>query len=240
MLVVRRRAASADRARAAPACRRASAPAAPAAAPAPRRSPPGHTRRARAREPWRWAYRGGPRVAATLAPPTASRHVRPMTDDLRARVASFLERFAKRARPGAATAGRRRRRPRPARLGGGRGAGPGRTGRADGTRGSGRRPAGHEALLRQLLTASFTATGDAAFALHPETGEVYLRVLRSLFHLEYEEFEDLVHTVATVADRLGRPPGAGVTARALADAADTEAAGARWARVLRAWRCRWR
>lgn len=60
--------------------------------------------------------------------------------------------------------------------------------------------AGHETLLRQLLTASFTATGDAAFALHPETGEVYLRVLRSLFHLEYEEFEDLVHTIATVAD----------------------------------------
>ena len=60
--------------------------------------------------------------------------------------------------------------------------------------------AGREDLLRQLLTASFTATGDAAFALHPETGEVYLRVLRSLYHLEYEEFEDLIHTIATVAD----------------------------------------
>lgn len=60
--------------------------------------------------------------------------------------------------------------------------------------------AGKEDLLRKLLTASFTATGDAAFALHPETGEVYLRVLRTLYHLDYEEFEDLVHTVATVAD----------------------------------------
>lgn len=60
--------------------------------------------------------------------------------------------------------------------------------------------AGKEDLLRRLLTASFTATGDAAFALHPETGEVYLRVLRTLYHLDYEEFEDLVHTVATVAD----------------------------------------
>ena len=60
--------------------------------------------------------------------------------------------------------------------------------------------AGKEELLRKLLTASFTATGDAAFALHPETGEVYLRVLRTLYHLDYEEFEDLVHTVATVAD----------------------------------------
>jgi hypothetical protein len=59
---------------------------------------------------------------------------------------------------------------------------------------------GQEAQLRQLLTASFTATGDAAFALHPDTGEIYLRVLRSLYHLEYEEFEDLVHTIATVAD----------------------------------------
>ncbi|MBK9032413.1 MAG: type III secretion system chaperone [Myxococcales bacterium] len=60
--------------------------------------------------------------------------------------------------------------------------------------------AGREDVLRQLLTASFTATGDAAFALHPETGDVYLRLLRSLYHLEYEEFEDLVQTIATVAD----------------------------------------
>src|SRR5262245_59250729 len=31
---------------------------------------------------------------------------------------------------------------------------------------------------RQLLTASFTETGDAAFALHPQSGELYLRILR--------------------------------------------------------------
>ena len=55
-------------------------------------------------------------------------------------------------------------------------------------------------LLRQLLTASFTATGDAAFALHPESGEVYLRILRSVDGLDYEELEDLLHTIATVAD----------------------------------------
>jgi hypothetical protein len=57
-------------------------------------------------------------------------------------------------------------------------------------------------LLRQLLTASFTATatGDAAFALHPETGDVYLRILRSVEGLDYEELEDLLHTIATVAD----------------------------------------
>ena len=59
---------------------------------------------------------------------------------------------------------------------------------------------GNDARLRELLTASFAATGDAAFALHPDTGEIYLRVLRSLYHLDYEEFEDLVHTIATDAD----------------------------------------
>ncbi len=60
--------------------------------------------------------------------------------------------------------------------------------------------AGDDARLRQLLTASFTATGDAAFALHPETGEIYLRILRAVDGLDYEEFEDLLHTIATVAD----------------------------------------
>jgi hypothetical protein len=59
---------------------------------------------------------------------------------------------------------------------------------------------GDEATLRRLLEASFTATGDAAFALHPRTGEVYLRILRGLDGLEYAEFEDLLHTIATVAD----------------------------------------
>jgi uncharacterized membrane-anchored protein len=59
---------------------------------------------------------------------------------------------------------------------------------------------GDEERLRMLLTSSFLATGDAAFALHPETGEVYLRILRAVQGLDYEEFEDLVHTIATVAD----------------------------------------
>jgi hypothetical protein len=60
--------------------------------------------------------------------------------------------------------------------------------------------AGAEDRLRQLLTASFTATGDAAFALHPETGDIYLRILRAVDGLDYDEFEDLLHTIATVAD----------------------------------------
>lgn len=61
-------------------------------------------------------------------------------------------------------------------------------------------PDGNEALLRKLLELSFTATGDAAFALHPKTGECYLRILRGLEGLDYTEFEDMLHTIATVAD----------------------------------------
>lgn len=57
-----------------------------------------------------------------------------------------------------------------------------------------------EELLRRLLVASFSSTGDAAFALHPKTGDLYLRILRSLDGLDYEEFEDVTHTIATVAD----------------------------------------
>lgn len=57
------------------------------------------------------------------------------------------------------------------------------------------------ALARRLLTASFVETGDAAFALHPQTGDLYLRVLRGLEGLDYEEFEDVVHSIANTADR---------------------------------------
>jgi hypothetical protein len=61
-------------------------------------------------------------------------------------------------------------------------------------------PALDEAGARRLLTASFVETGDAAFALHPQTGDVYLRILRGLDGLDYEEFEDLVHSIAKTAD----------------------------------------
>ena len=57
-----------------------------------------------------------------------------------------------------------------------------------------------EALARRLLTASFVETGDAAFALHPQTGDLYLRILRGLEGLDYEEFEDLLHNIAKTAD----------------------------------------
>jgi hypothetical protein len=57
-----------------------------------------------------------------------------------------------------------------------------------------------ENFYRRLLEASFLQTGDAAFAIHDKTGDVYLRILRSLDMLDYEEFEDLLHTIAIVAD----------------------------------------
>lgn len=56
------------------------------------------------------------------------------------------------------------------------------------------------ALARRLLTASFVETNDAAFALHPQTGDLYLRIFRGLEGLDYEEFEDLVHSIASAAD----------------------------------------
>lgn len=61
-------------------------------------------------------------------------------------------------------------------------------------------PALDEAMARRLLTASFVETGDAAFALHPQTGDLYLRILRGLEGLDYEEFEDAVHSIAKTAD----------------------------------------
>ena len=57
-----------------------------------------------------------------------------------------------------------------------------------------------EARLKKLLALSFLETGDAAFAMHPQTGDLYLRILRGLDGLDYEEFEDLVHSIAQTAD----------------------------------------
>ena len=63
-----------------------------------------------------------------------------------------------------------------------------------------KQPTLDEARMKKLLMASFTDTGDAAFALHPQTGDLYLRVLRGLDGLDYEEFEDIVHSIAQAAD----------------------------------------
>ena len=63
-----------------------------------------------------------------------------------------------------------------------------------------KQPTLDEAKAKRLLQASFLETGDAAFAIHPQTGDVYLRILRGLEGLDYEEFEDLVHSIASAAD----------------------------------------
>ena len=57
-----------------------------------------------------------------------------------------------------------------------------------------------EDFYRRLLELSFLATSDAAFAIDKKTEMVYLRILRRLEGLDYDEFEDLLHTIATVAD----------------------------------------
>jgi hypothetical protein len=55
-------------------------------------------------------------------------------------------------------------------------------------------------LYRRLLELSFLTTADAAFAIDAQKDEVYVRALRRLSGLDYEEFEDLLATVARVAD----------------------------------------
>lgn len=61
-------------------------------------------------------------------------------------------------------------------------------------------PAQREAFFRRLLELSFIATSDAAFAIDGQKDEVYVRALRRLSGLDYEEFEDLLDTVGKVAD----------------------------------------
>ena len=55
-------------------------------------------------------------------------------------------------------------------------------------------------LYRRLLSLSFLSTGDAAFAINDKSNEVFLRCFRDLNGLDYAEFENLVSTIATVAD----------------------------------------
>lgn len=59
----------------------------------------------------------------------------------------------------------------------------------------------HDAsFFRRLLELSLISTQDAAFAVDETTGMIVVRALRRLSSLDYEEFEDLVHTVGSVAD----------------------------------------
>ncbi|MCZ7678566.1 MAG: YbjN domain-containing protein [Sandaracinaceae bacterium] len=59
---------------------------------------------------------------------------------------------------------------------------------------------GRDAFYRRLLELNFLVTSDAAFAIDKDKDAVYLRALRRLSGLDFEEFEDLLHTMATVAD----------------------------------------
>ena len=60
--------------------------------------------------------------------------------------------------------------------------------------------AGREAFYRRILELSFLTTSDAAFAVDAQRDEVFVRALRRLSGLDYEEFEDLLDTVGKVAD----------------------------------------
>jgi hypothetical protein len=53
---------------------------------------------------------------------------------------------------------------------------------------------GREAFYRKLLELNFLVTSDGAFAIDKDRDAVYLRALRRLSGLDYEEFEDLLHT----------------------------------------------
>ena len=57
-----------------------------------------------------------------------------------------------------------------------------------------------EELYRRLLELNYLTTEDGAFAIDRESGRVYLRALRSLASLDFDEFVDLLDTVARVAD----------------------------------------
>lgn len=62
-------------------------------------------------------------------------------------------------------------------------------------------PAGdRERFYRRLLELSFLTTGDAAFAIDAAKDQVYVRALRRLSGLDYEELEDLLDTVGRTAD----------------------------------------
>jgi hypothetical protein len=62
-------------------------------------------------------------------------------------------------------------------------------------------------LYRKLLELNFLATGACSFAIDAERKLVYLRALRTLDGLDYEEFSGLLETVAAVGNEMrGRLP----------------------------------
>ena len=62
-------------------------------------------------------------------------------------------------------------------------------------------PAGDPtAFYRQLLELNFLQTEDGAFAIDKQRNRVYLRALRSLDGFDFDEFVDMLDTIARVAD----------------------------------------
>lgn len=59
-----------------------------------------------------------------------------------------------------------------------------------------------EALYRRLLELNFLATRACSFAIDAQRQLVYLRAMRPLDGLDYEEFVDLLKTAAAVAAKL--------------------------------------
>jgi hypothetical protein len=57
-----------------------------------------------------------------------------------------------------------------------------------------------ELFYRRLLELNYSVTADSAFSVDREEDEVFLRAARPFAGLDYEEFEQLLHNVATVAD----------------------------------------
>jgi hypothetical protein len=59
-----------------------------------------------------------------------------------------------------------------------------------------------EALFRKLLELNFLSTRSCSFAIDSHRQLVYLRAMRPLDGLDYEEFVDLLKTAAAVASKL--------------------------------------
>jgi hypothetical protein len=57
-----------------------------------------------------------------------------------------------------------------------------------------------EELYRRLLGLNYLQTEDGAFAIDEQSGRIYLRALRSLDAFDFDEFVDLLDTIARVAD----------------------------------------
>lgn len=66
-----------------------------------------------------------------------------------------------------------------------------------------------EELFRKLLELNFISTRSCSFAIDSQRELVYLRAMRPLDGLDYDEFVDLLKTAAAVASKLrDQVPGA--------------------------------